>query len=86
MKAAELQCAWVKQAHLDAERGVIACRMCRKRAGLDEAVTLWRNGGLVFALCDRCAASHDLLMRATEVGIEVRARPRGPLVVGGTEP
>jgi hypothetical protein len=49
--------AWVQQAQLDAERGVIACRMCQRHAGLDETTTLWRNGQLVFALCDRCAAS-----------------------------
>ena len=45
--------AWAKQAQLDAERGVVACRMCRQEAGLDETTTLWRNGQLVFALCDR---------------------------------
>ena len=32
--------AWVQQAQLDAERGVIACRMCQRHAGLDEATTL----------------------------------------------
>ena len=78
-----LQSAWAKQAQLDAERGVIACRMCRREAGLDETTTLWRDGLLVFALCDRCAASHDVLMRPTPDGLEVRARARGPLIVGG---
>ena len=79
----ELQRAWVQQAHLDAERGVIACRMCRRKASLDRATTLWRNGELVFAVCDRCAGAHDILMRPTEAGIEVRARRRAPLVLGG---
>ena len=31
-----------QQAQLDAERGVIACRMCQRHAGLDETTTLWR--------------------------------------------
>lgn len=75
--------AWVQQAQLDAERGVIACRMCRCQAGLDETTTLWRNGMLVFALCDRCASSHDVVFSPTEAGVEVRARRRGSLVVGG---
>ena len=75
--------AWVQQAQLDSERGVIACRMCQRHAGLDEATTLWRNGHLVFALCDRCAASHDVVFSPTEAGVEVRARRRGPLVIGG---
>lgn len=79
----EHQRAWVQQAHADAERGVIECRMCRRRVELDEATTLWRNGQLTFALCDRCAASHDIVFSPTEAGTEVRARRRAPLVVGG---
>jgi hypothetical protein len=79
----ELRRVWVQQAQADAERGVIACRMCRKHAPLDETTTLWRNGILVFALCDRCAASHDVVFSPSEAGVEVRARRRGPIVLGG---
>ena len=75
--------AWELQAQLDAERSVIECRLCRQRAELDETTTLWRNGRLVFALCDRCSTSHDVVFSPTEVGVEVRARRRGPLVVRG---
>lgn len=82
MGAEELGRVWARQAQHDAERGVIECRMCRCRAGLDEATTLWRNGDLVFAVCDRCAGSHDILMSPTNAGIEVRARRRGALIVG----
>ena len=83
MRAEDLGEAWARQAQLDAERGVIECRMCRRRAGLDETVTLWLGGVLVFAVCDRCAGSHDILMTPTDAGIEVRARRRGPIVLGG---
>ena len=82
----ELQRAWVRQAQLDAERGVIECRLCRRKVGLDQATTLWRNGELVFAVCDGCAGVHDILMRPTEAGIEVRARQRAPLVLSGAAP
>jgi hypothetical protein len=81
--APELQRAWVQQAQADAERGVIACRMCRMHAGLDECTTLWRNGLLVFALCDRCAGSHEVMFSPSEAGVAVRARRSGPIVVGG---
>ena len=84
MRADDLQQAWLRQAHLDAERGVIECRMCRQRAGLDESMTLWRDGALVFAICDRCAGSHDVLISPTDAGIEVRARSRLPIVVGSS--
>ena len=84
MRADDFGRAWARQAQLDAERGVIECRMCRRRAGLDEALTLWRNGALVFAICDRCSTSHDVLLTPTEAGVEVRARRRTTLVVGGS--
>ncbi|MCA9557954.1 MAG: hypothetical protein KC583_05245 [Myxococcales bacterium] len=83
MRADDLGRAWARQAQLDAEQGVIECRMCRRRAGLDEALTLWRNGALVFAVCDRCSTSHDVLLTPTEAGVEVRARRRRPVVIGG---
>ena len=87
MNGADLQRAWVRQAELDTERGVIECRMCKARVGLDQAITLWRNGTLVFAVCDGCAAGHEILMRPTEAGIEVRGRARQPLVItGGVRP
>jgi hypothetical protein len=79
----DLQRAWLQQAQADAERGVIECRMCRRREGLDETTTLWRNGILVFALCDCCAAAHDVVFSPSDAGVEVRARRRGPLVIGG---
>ena len=82
MDNADLQRAWVRRAQLDAERGVIECRMCRRRAGLNEAITLWRNGTLVFAVCDRCVARHDILLTPTEAGMEARALRRGPFIVG----
>jgi hypothetical protein len=77
----ELQRAWVAQAQAEAERGVLHCRMCRRHGPLDEAFTLWRNGVLVFAVCERCACSHDVLIRPTEAGIEVRGRARTPLAL-----
>lgn len=83
MKDDLMQWAWLRQAQLDAARGVIACRMCKATQGLDETVTLWRNGALVFAVCDTCASRHDILMSPVEDGVEVRARARAPLVIGG---
>jgi hypothetical protein len=78
-----MQRAWLKQAQLDAARGVISCRMCKALHGLEETTTLWRNGVLVFAVCDRCAQHHDIVMSPVEAGIEVRARARGPIVLRG---
>lgn len=86
MEPDELQRAWVRQAQLDAERGVVACRMCKAQVGLDQVITLWRNGALVFAVCDGCAATHEILMRPTDAGLEVRGRSRQSIVVSGVSP
>jgi hypothetical protein len=83
MNEAELNAAWVKQAQLDADRGVIECRVCRAKASLADTITLWRNGALVFAACHPCTSTHDILMRPTARGLEVRAYRRYPLVVAG---
>lgn len=83
MRAEDLGEAWARQAQLDAERGIIECRMCRRPADLDQALTLWRNGALVFAVCDRCAGGHYILLSPTDAGIEVRARRHAPVVLGG---
>ena len=85
MDADALRRAWVEQACANADRGVLECRMCRRRGPLEEALSVWRNGVLVFAVCDRCARSNDVSIRATAAGVEVRGRARGPLIVrGGT--
>lgn len=81
----DLQRAWAAQAQADAERGVIECRLCRRRAGLDATTTLWRNGLLVFAVCDACAAHHHILMTPTERGVEVRAKAKSLILIGGLQ-
>lgn len=79
---AELNQAWVKQAQDDAERGVIECRMCKRKQGLDETVTVWRNGVLAFAVCDECIARADIFIGKTDAGIRVEARRRSPVIIG----
>jgi hypothetical protein len=83
MQPDALQRAWVAQAQQDAERGVIACRVCKAHTGLDASMTVWRNGLLVFAICDRCTTQHSITMTPTEHGIEVRAQRELPLIIGG---
>ena len=76
--------AWVQQAQLDAERGVIACRMCQRHAGLDETTTLWRNGQLVFGALRSLRGEPRRRVLAHGGGRRgARARRRDPLVVGG---
>jgi hypothetical protein len=75
--------AWARQAQADAELGVLECRTCRMRVGLDRCLTVWRNGVLVFGICDGCAATHHVLFTPTELGIEVRARRKEPYVILG---
>jgi hypothetical protein len=79
----DLNRAWIAQANADADRGVLECRVCRTKGPLDEAISMWTNGMLVFAICRRCMLVHDVVTRPTEHGIEVRAVLRRPLVLRG---
>lgn len=72
---------WAAHAQALAERGVIECRVCRRHEDLAGALQLWRHGELVYALCERCAGSHDLLITPTKRGVEVRGKRRRPYVI-----
>jgi hypothetical protein len=82
MTPSEVHAAWLREVEADAERGVIQCRICKAKGPLDAAVTLWRNGRLVFAVCDGCAKRHDVVMSPVEHGVEVRARARAAIRIG----
>lgn len=83
-KRSEQTEAWARRAADTVEAsGTIACRMCGRDALIDETVTLWRNGALVFAICDHCAAQHEIVMKPVQDGTEVRASRVGPLVISG---
>jgi hypothetical protein len=81
MDKADLSRAWAAQAQALAEQGIVECRMCRRREDLEGALQIWRNGALVYAICERCTLSHDILITPTERGTEVRAKRRRPYVL-----
>lgn len=81
MDRATLFRTWAAQAQALAEQGVVECRMCHRREDLAGALQLWRNGDLVYAICERCAESSDILITPTERGIEVRGKRRRPHVL-----
>jgi len=81
MDRVQLSRAWSAQAQALAERGLVECRMCRRHEDLAGALQLWRNGVLVYAICERCAGDHDILITPTECGTEVRAKRRRPYVI-----
>jgi len=76
--------AWAAQAQALAERGVVACRMCRRHEDLEGALQLWRNGVIVYAICERCSVSHDILITPTERGTEIRAKRRRPILLSSS--
>jgi len=81
MDRAVLSRTWAAQAQALAEQGFVECRMCRRREDLAGALQLWRNGEIVYAICERCAACSDILITPTERGVEVRGKRRRPYVL-----
>ncbi len=76
MDKARYSQAWAARAQKLAEHGIVECRMCLRREDLKGALQIWRNGVLVYAICEFCAQFHDILITPSERGIEVRAKRR----------
>ena len=74
--------AWAENAQREADLGKLTCRACRKIGSLDEAITIWRNGILVYGIGDCCLAKSEFLIRPTELGIEIKGRSTSPIIVG----
>jgi len=74
----------VQQAIREADDGLFACRICKVLGPLDQALTVWRNGVPVYGFCDSCAASHHILIRPTERGIEVKGKRLDAIVLSGS--
>jgi hypothetical protein len=72
---------WAEQAQHEAEREILTCRACNKSGSIDEGITIWRNGKIVYGIGDCCLHRFDFLISATERGIEIRGKSRGPIVV-----
>lgn len=84
MDRAKISEAWAAQAQALAERGVVECRMCRRHEDLEGALQLWRNGVIVYAICESCSGTHDILITPTERGTEIRAKRRRPILLSSS--
>jgi len=73
--------AWAEKAQQEAAQEVLCCRKCKVLGPIDRAMTVWRNGYLLYGICDDCTARNEIVIRATERGIEVQGRERSPIVL-----
>lgn len=70
-----------QQAQREADHGVLSCRVCKRLGPLDEGITIWRGGILVYGMCDSCLHDRVFLIKPTERGIEVKGKRVAPLVI-----
>ena len=73
---------WADQAQREAHQELLSCRVCKQTGPIDEAITIWRDGKIIYGICDHCLAGSEFLITPTEKGIEVRGRSRSPIIVG----
>lgn len=73
---------WAQQAQREADVDLLCCRVCKKTGPIDKAITIWRDGQIIYGICDGCLNTNEFLITPTERGIEVRGRSRGPIIVG----
>lgn len=62
-----------------ADIGKMRCRCCHHVVELDRALSVWRNGQLVFGVCDDCCVANVLMIGATERGIAVHRVSRAAM-------
>lgn len=72
---------WAALAQAEAERGVLTCRVCKRQGPIEDAITIWRNGSVLYGICNACCSDNLFLITPTERGIEVRGKSRTPLVI-----
>lgn len=73
---------WAEQAQREAHQDLLTCRVCKQTGSIDEAITIWRDGKILYGICDNCLAGFEFLITPTERGIEVRGKSRGSIIVG----
>ena len=61
----------------EAARGTVECQVCGCEKSVEEAIALWRDDAVVFAVCHQCTRAHDIVMRPSGNGVEVLAKSRG---------
>lgn len=72
---------WADQAQLEAKEERLSCRVCKRLGPIDEGITIWRNGAIIYGICDGCLTGSEFLITPTPKGIEVRGRRTSPIVV-----
>lgn len=73
---------WAEQAQREAGVDLLTCRVCKETGPINEAITIWRDGRILYGICDECLHVSEFLITPTERGIEVRGKSRGPIIVG----
>ena len=74
----------VAQATLEAERGVVSCRICPTKDAMVNMLVVAYGGSIIWATCIPCAEKgNEILIRRGPGGIEVlRARDGHSLALG----
>ncbi len=62
------------------ESGEVQCQVCCGTTSVDDAIVVWRDDAVAFAICHACTGAHDIVLRPpTAVGasVQVLAKSRG---------
>lgn len=80
MRHSSTQRRMTPAAATERDRGVVQCQVCCGAKSVEEAIVLWRDDEVVFAVCHACTGAHDIVMRPSAsgaAGVEVLAKSRG---------
>lgn len=64
-----------------ADKGQGKCRVCHKIGPLGKFLTCWKDGNLVFAICEDCMGSSVIIMEAVSAGYRIKASKKSAITL-----
>ncbi len=64
-----------------ADKGQGKCRVCQKIGPLGKFLTCFKDGNLVFAICERCMGSSVVIMEAVSAGYRIKASKKSAITL-----
>ncbi len=64
-----------------ADKGQGKCRVCKKIGPLGKFLTCWKDGHIVFAICEDCMGSSVIVMERVSAGYKIKASRKSAITL-----
>lgn len=64
-----------------ADKGQGKCRVCKKIGPLGKFLTCWKDGHIVFAICEDCMGTSVIVMERVIAGYKIKASKKSAITL-----